>query len=474
MLSLIELDRSKTTDQEQRCHSQQKFHDYLVAANNIDRTNAVVLNLLANHYFSSWKKLQGLQNTQLCEPTKILSADTKFTSAIEVGSVLRIERKEYIVTGATEVGSAFSITLSQPIENIDLPIDIADLDIKDYKSAKDFAQRAAKHTTIGLVRSESYYILGKILQAQKRFKLAYDYFKRSYDESSEMTLAYFGAAQVLFSVGDYVTALDLFEKIKATSNIPDDRDTQAYIGLLRGIVKEELMSFDSIKEVAPSFAYEYELWLSQGQLRLKKPAEHLSAMKCLMEAKATLHRQRVPYPFDLLLNISTLYQYLGNFAESKEYSRLAIDSYAEVGGEVPRELLLHWEFENFYYNWSEDMGEIVQNPRDPQSFRIHIPITRQHLIQVGSDLRVNGIVWTIKNIVSKEEIVAETLFGGWLLMHNESHPFQVRISKQNFCDATILCSYNYARALEDEHRLYAASMLYQHIAKLHPSFVDGK
>jgi tetratricopeptide (TPR) repeat protein len=474
LLALIELDNAKVADHERQFQCQQKFYDYLMIAYSLDKFNPVVLNLLANYTFDTWKTLQGLRSTQLTEATKIISSDTKLTSLVEVGSVMRIERKEYSVTNVSEAANSTTILLSHPIQNVDLPVEIVDLDIIDYKGARDFAQRSARHATVSLVRAESYYILGKISQAQKRFKLAYDFYKRSYYESTEMILAYFGEAQVVFALGDYATALELFEKIKTNSNVPDDRDTLAYIGLLRGVVRGELMELDALKEVAPGFAFEFELWLSQGQLRLKKQIDHPVGLKCLLSAESILRKKLMAVPFDLLLNISTLYQYQGKYKESKQYACFAMNTYDGPHVEMPRELLLHNDLESFYFQWSDTVGTAVQSSSDPHCFRIQLPVTHQHFLQVGTHIRINGVVWTIRSMVSKEEISADTLFGGALLMLNEPLNFQVKLPRNNFCDTTILCSYNFARALEEDWKLQAASAIYKLLIQLHPSFMDGE
>lgn len=473
LLALIELDRSKYSDQEKKAQCQQKFHDYLNMAYNLDKANAVVLNLLANHIFNSWKTIQRLHSTQLSEPAKIITGDQRLISIIEIGSLIRIERKEYTIIGVSELGNSVGLVLSQPIQNVELPIEISDVDIKDYKSAKEFAVSAIRSGTIPLVRAEGYYILGKIAQAQKKLKNAYEFYKKATEESNEMNLAFFGAAQVLFEMGDHATALDLFEKLKESSNNPEDRDTQAYIGLLRGILKEETIPFDLLKEVAPNFTFEYELWLSQGQLRLKKLAEHGDALKCLLAAEIVLKHKSCNIPYELLLNISILYQYQGKYNESKQYACSAISTRGQSNMDLPREFLLYSEFENFFYHWSGPVGTVVQSPHDYHNFRFHIPITKQHLVQVGMHFRTGGVVWAIRSVINKEDVIADTLFGGSLQMPSDPLELELKLPKNNFCDSTLLCSYNYARSLEEEHKIQAASAIYKQITKMHPSFVDG-
>lgn len=60
--------------------------------------------------------------------------------------------------------------------------------------------------------------------------------------------------QILFVRQEFPQALELFEKLAAKH--AEDKDTQAYVALLKAMLKQQLTSFDKLREIAPGFQYE--------------------------------------------------------------------------------------------------------------------------------------------------------------------------------------------------------------------------
>jgi tetratricopeptide (TPR) repeat protein len=431
----------------------------------LDKTNAVVLNLLSNHAFHTWKTIGDLQTTQVVDICRLRTGDESLLTQLEVGGKLRIQHCEVVITFIDDIEGQTVITFSPELSHVVGMLTA--IEVKDFRFSKETALRALRFSKSATTAGESYYILGKIAHAQGKLKVAYDYYKKASDESHQLYLAHFGAAQILFEEGEHNVALDLFEKIML--NFPDDRDTQAYIALLRGVLNKEIIPFEKLNKIAPMFAYEYELWLSQGQLRLKRLSEHSVALKCLMNARALVEKNGVEIDVDLLSNISTLNYFLGKGGLALEQIKGIIGSFNSTATHTSSELLAHVEFENVFYYWSSFHGEIVQLDTNEFSFRVDDETT----LFVGSELRLNGIVWKITQINDDNRFSAETLFGGtWTVGSNPIVEF--KRSKNNFSDNLMNACFNFGRMLEEDGRIQAAMTLYEEILRAHPSFVDGK
>jgi len=233
------------------------------------------------------------------------------------------------------------------------------LEVKDLAVVERLAQEALGRTTLPAVAAESHYILGKIAHTLRNPALALDLYWKALKDVKDMSLAAFGAAQILLSRREFAPSLELFEKVLLQN--PEDKDTQAYVMLLKAILKKEpAQHFDKLREVAPGFQHEVDLWLVQGQLRQADPLEHKRALRCFlnakecMEAAAAQQQQKqqggisassssppssdssrtAVVPPSLLSNISVLHHSLGNLDRALEYSKLTLRAFQQ--SQLPR------------------------------------------------------------------------------------------------------------------------------------------
>eukprot|EP01031_Cornospumella_fuschlensis_P036069 gene36069-43740_t len=155
------------------------------------------------------------------------------------------------------------------------------------------------------LRAEALYVLGKVQHARREGAAAYALYSQSLAHNPEMLLAAYGAAEILMASREYADALQLFEKVLKLK--PQDKDSLAYVLLLRGVVKGEVAPLDKLREAlganpstsssasaassssssSSGFPFALDLWLSQGELRhhaakegAAKAADWPGALRC--------------------------------------------------------------------------------------------------------------------------------------------------------------------------------------------------
>lgn len=246
------------------------------------------------------------------------------------------------------------------------------VEIKEFGRVFSLATEVYKKTTVNAVKAESIYILGRIYHAQNNIAPAIEYYKEAYRFCPDLALAIFGHAQIMLSKQELGIALELFEKVQALH--PDDRDTQAYVMLVRALYKRESSSLEKVREVASGFAHEVDLWLLQGQLRQTTPAEYSSALRCYTSVLECMERQnRYDNPGQqcledprVLSNMAVLHHSLGRLTVALDFCRRSLiaqqkfSDISEAAGEIDistttttNPVFKNQQFEGVFYSWSD-------------------------------------------------------------------------------------------------------------------------
>jgi len=528
--ALLELIQARK-DRNNRAQLKQNSYEYLYLARQMDGTNSIVLNLLANHSFHSWRRVDSSfyfpietsdSAIRLVDGNKLIISKPKeeyskqLSNLLEIGNQLRLSNvaankstvhlivsvQQSHVDGfdVTEISFTPSVSAAQHV----VPL----LEIKHLKQVVDDASKALLYTSLALIRTESYYLLGKVAHAQGNSSQAYDFYRLALKEFPENVLAAFGAAQILFTRQDYKNALDLFEKV--LKKYPDDKDTLAYIILLKGKLNEEIVTFERLREIVPGFQFEIDIWLMQGQLYHKKLTNNNDygiALKCYLQAKEWYQQEEIPVPSHVLNNLAILYQLLMKYDKAIEFMQKVLRSFAVTAHssydavtlkETQRQLrqdglntilFCNSNYENAFYEWDrKNVCCYVKQHHDRcDLFSLQIDnavndisISLQDIFVVGEQIIINDMIWVIEEFISPTEMTCFTIFRSKTyripltdnLQHNGLPVFQKYIYG-NINDETFSYSYNYARILEDSGNLFAAKHIYVNLIQLHPSFVDN-
>ncbi len=272
---------------------------------------------------------------------------------------------------------------------------------------------------------------------------------------------------------------------------PDDRDTQAYVMLLQSIHKKESASFDKLREIAPGFAFEADLWLSQGHtLQLKGPGEYTNALKCYEMAYECMNKKNLIPQSKMLLNMGILYHTLGNLAFASDFVKRSLSPKLISSNESDENPIFHRPENDVFYSWSEenDLRAVFEerDVLDESGFdeTFQIPSSQictyvisddsptksfSGLIKVGDDLIISDVLMEVLG-VSDDRLVCKGFSS--LVIRSVTHPVRIKKSGTNFNQSTLTNCFALARIQEDRGHLQAAREIYLELLKLRPTFIE--
>lgn len=513
LLALIDQAIAKSDRSAKLTQSVNSAFEYCMVASAIEPHNSSVLNLLANHYFQNWTPVPAdnvsiVDETHLLMPKLVailfqkgdeirLNADNKFTGVI--ASIL-VNDDDTATQALVELKAEHGhrATSCHPF----LPSvasTITCVEIKELGRVQSFAEEALKHTSFGGIKADSLYILGKVQHSKGNIGAALGYYKSSQRESPEMTLSTFAIGQILVAERDFTAALEYFERTLLRHT--DDKDTQAYVSLLRGATRKELTSFDKLREIAPGFQHEVDLWLSQAQLRLEKNSDHATALKCYMHAKDCMEQASIPLPSFLLSNIAVLHHNIGKLDTALSFSRLALITAAadpsmttdQDRASCSDNLMRCADLEGVFYSWSDpicvlrktDVSECngtVQFEKYGPELVVVSSAEWSKLAIIGDDVQIGGVLHTVSSLddsgfklkASSVVKILTPVDSNATEANEACFHLQVKQYYGNCNDRTLTYCYNFAYLLETAGLSKAAAEVYLQLLKQHPGFIECK
>lgn len=503
-------------------------YDYCRMALALDSNNALALNLLANHYFHNWTSFsfgEGccflLEGQHLLLPKKAVSemragdkivlnnssgrSNNNHNSNSQVWSIVgfiqeanllpfkevvqsvcgpvmqqqRLEWSDFIVVQLTAADGA--VVAKEGVKKVE------SLQLKELSKVVELAKMTLSRCNLSAVRAESHYILGKVHHCKGEMNEAFDCYWRALKESPELSLAAFGAAQIYFSRSEFAAAQELFEKVLAKS--PEDKDTQAYVMLLKAMNKGVSTPFEKLREVAPGFKFEIDLWLLQGHLRQKVFAEYPVALKCYHHALECIEQSygAAKVPPVLYSNIAVLQHSLGKPQKALESCKKALVAFSNLQSSSSSSnssievgvIHCNAEFEGVFYQWSEQaLCQVKLGTAEADSFEVvtsegSVDLT-QHFA-VGDEVVIGDVKHTVRSVAAGSLVGYSPV--KLSILHSSTastvtFPLYVKRVFPNFNESTVTLCYNYARVLEECGRTKAASEVYVELLKRHPSFME--
>lgn len=466
----------------------------------------MALNHLANFSFHNWTLVH---TAALISSSKVLIiSPATGVRSLQVGDMLQI-RKTFVTTIAavTLVDNQVEVTLQTdtPQEWVGGQTLVEMKEIAKINEVKTLTTRALRATTNPNIKAESFYIFGRLYHMLRDYEIAFQLYEEALNLQPEMPLAAFGLGQLYMAKQDYASALEKFNLvcilihlvfnphlIQVLARQPDDRDTQAYVMLLQSIHKKESVSFDKLREVAPGFAFEADLWLSQGHtIQMKGPGEYPTALKCYEMAYECMLRQNLVPHSKMLLNMGILYHSLGNLNAANEFVRRSLSpaiNQSDVGP-APSPVF-HRPENDVFYQWvttsllvcveecSEDNGSGLHSKFNiPLSQICVVTLPDDHPTSFGDNLLVGDDIMISDVLMEVLQVEPFRLycvgFVGALDM-STNHSFKIKKSERNFHHASITNCFALARIQEDRGHIQAAREIYLELLKLRPTFLECK
>jgi tetratricopeptide (TPR) repeat protein len=398
-------------DRSKRLECRAHAYEYCLLAREMETSipsTMMAQNHMANHYFHTWKIVikgdDGPAEVRMLirDQWQVeLEGDAKELD-IRVSDPFKINAALFTVKNISTLGSSkvssghtdrilISLSGKRPIDSTLIGRSSEScsmkVEVKQFGLVQTLATDVMKKTTVTAVKAESIYIIGRLFHAQNNIASAMEYYKVAHRLCPDLSLAVFGHAQILLAKQELGLALELFEKV--LSQHPDDRDTQAYVMLVRGLHKKESSSLEKVREVATGFIHEVDLWLLQAQLRQTNPAEYTSALRCYTHALECMEQHSSSgegakssgaYLTEnprVLSNIAVLHHSLGRLTLGLEFCRRALVSQqllcdTEEGGNGDHELksqepavvnptFKNQQFEGIFYSWSPCLCTVSPN-----------------------------------------------------------------------------------------------------------------
>ena len=415
------------------------------------------------------------------------------------------------VISSTDSGGKFQLSI---ILREALPRDLAAsqqlrLELKEVNRAKDLTTRAFRGTSNKNIKAESLYLLGRLHHMLGELPTAYRHYEDALLLVPTLTLAQFAMGKRYLAQKEFPQALEMFEKVNQST--PEDRDTCAYIALIKAIYKQEVLAFDKLKEVAPGFHFEADLWLLQGQLRLRSHSDFNAALKCYQNALAVMKKQnRYVNPL-LLSNIAVLQVSLGDPASAVDSSRRCLfDLEAELqatrsAGKTHafasdiadyKNPILYCHENDVFFSWADvtdvtvdaislenylDSPVVVNSTvtRDDNHkfgfsyFRCHGSGTSSVLLAVGDHIIVGGnTLLTVQEVFASQSELYFIGKGMQKYQPTTALSLQKKMPGTNFNEKTATLCYDYALILEEKGYSNAAVEIYQELLKIHPNYTE--
>lgn len=390
-----------------------------------------------------------------------------------------------------------------------LPCDLAGsqqlrLELKEVNRVKDLATRAFRGTSNKEIKAESLYLLGRLHHMLGELPTAYRHYEDALLLVPTLTLAQFAMGKRFLAQKEFPEALEMFEKVSKST--PEDRDTCAYIALIKAIQKQKVLPFDKLKEVAPGFHFEADLWLLQGQLRLRSHTDFSAALKCYQNALAVMEKQsRYVNPL-LLSNIAVLQVSLGDPAAAVGSSRRCLsDLEAELqaarsAGKTHafasdiadyKNPALYCHENDVFFTWV-DIADVTVEAISLDNYLgssavTGSMVTRDDIHKFGfSYFQCNGSVLKVGDhiivgrhtLLTVQEVFAsqnDVFFigkGMQKIQPTTGLSLQKKIPGTNFNEKTATLCYDYALILEEKGSTNAAVEIYQELLKLHPNYIE--
>lgn len=262
--------------------------------------------------------------------------------------------------------------------------------------------------------------------------------------------------------------------------------------LLQSLHKKESASFDKLREIAPGFAFEADLWLSQGHtIQMKGPGEYPAALKCYEMAYECMLKQNLVPQSKMLLNMGILYHSLGNLNSANDFVRRSLSpSLMNSDESIALNPVFHRPENDIFYHWetsplSVRVEECPENNDSGLDTEFNTPLSQLCVVtlsddasnsfldylRAGDDILISDVVLEVLK-VNASKIYCKGFFS--VLDRTESHSMRIKKSDRNFNQANLTNCFTLARIQEDRGHLQAAREIYIELLKLRPTFIECK
>ena len=469
LLEQVHALKDKPSREEHRSNA----NDYLIIVNALDSRCATSLIHRANYYFHVFLDTG---DAKLLSDTSLYLSNA--ADAVEVGDLLQIGNARNLVSVVElhKEGSGIRATLSKPCASSSTVGQSVVVRVKLLGRVEQYARNAVDCTTIGNIRAEAYYVLGRLFQLKENVLEAKKYYDLAMKQWPDLYTASFAMAQIYLSEKNYTGSLSLFQEI-AKKN-PHDKDTQAFLAFLRSLLDANTITpFEKLREYAIGFQFELDLWLVQGQARQKRPSEFPTALKCYTAAlECTRGDEDIVSPYIRAFihnNIAVLQTALGRYSNALENIReclVLLKGFSDDKMTIKENPVFNdSEFDGVFYDWSNEVYQVKSQGDGTGQFTVVSP-SEVSLI-VNENVKIGDVIHRVES-VQGNSFTAFSPIDVFESSSAESLSLQKKVLGMNMNRSSITACFNYARVLECNGKTQAALELYNNLIHLNPSYSE--
>jgi tetratricopeptide (TPR) repeat protein len=454
--------------------------DCFSLANRLDPTNPVIWNLLANQYYHSWFPFECITLSSFIGNDTVVVNVRAPNSVFVAGNALRFgsHKDSFLIKEVVEYPSeendgsqVFKIVLDGLVPSRILSSEsFCKVMINNLILATSLVETSLKNGLSEQVKAESHFILGKIRHHQRNLLGAMESYKAALKEKADFALAAFGLAEIQFVRMEYKHSLEIFEKI--LQQHPTDKDTQAYVSLLKGMLKNEQTPMDKLKEVAINFQLDLELWKVQGFVRHNHSGRDSleDALRCYQNCLDCYQSRGLKPSPEVLNNVAQIFFLLGKPEKSIRFIKEAISLLSEGETQpLPASFSLETDFENLAYMWEETNVQLLGCISGfDGSFTVEAGELSNCVLAPGSEIMIGDVIVEIDEV--KEDSI--TCRGISYSETSGSVSSRLRVKKIVNCFGTSTLNYwfNLGTYLEATRMFRSARLIYETILSFYPSF----
>lgn len=452
-------------------------------ANRLDPTNPVVWNLLANQYYHSWFPFECLSACSFMGNDTIVVNVRCPASVFVEGNLLKLStfKQCFLIKSVTEYPSeendgsqVFKIVVDDVFPDNVTHSEITQVNINNLFAASSLLENALKHSQSPSVRAETHFLVGKVKHQQKNLPAALDSYRSALKDKPDFPSAAFAVAEIQFLRKEYKVALEIFEKVLQQN--PADKDTQAFVALLRGMLKNEQTALDKLKEIAINFQYELELWKVQAFVRHNHSGSDSleEALRCYQSCMDCHSARELKVSSEVLNNVAQIYSQLNKPEKSIRLIRDAIiQSTGSQPYELPVELSREVEFEGLVSKWVET-GCFFNGTISGfvGTFTVATGDVNELGLCARDEIVVGDLIMTVDDITDGVLTCSNPFWSKSI--NAQAMPVRKRIANQCFTASNIQYWFNYATYLEALRQFRAARVIFEALLAVHPSYDECK
>eukprot|EP00592_Proboscia_alata_P020741 CAMPEP_0194425676 /NCGR_PEP_ID=MMETSP0176-20130528/24887_1 /TAXON_ID=216777 /ORGANISM="Proboscia alata, Strain PI-D3" /LENGTH=1293 /DNA_ID=CAMNT_0039236049 /DNA_START=225 /DNA_END=4106 /DNA_ORIENTATION=- len=469
-------------------------------ANLIDRSNAMVQNHLADHYFWKWSQVPG--TVSVTKGSLTLKGSQPIN--LDPGERIRIgpNFETYASEEENDGGGSAVITVKDPWN---MP-SAGGLKLwkKDYDRVVDMAKGALSSTEVPEVQAESYFLLARVYHVKADLESAQKYYAKACKLAPGLTPARFGWAQTLIWQGQFEEAETHLRLVLGPS--PSATDAHAVLGLLEAKAgkdrkgaaaglkkaaedrKGALVRLKKAAELSPT---DPELILTQALALQQHETDFPAALERYRKAVEMMEHQGTAVSSEVLTNIGVLCQETNQHDEAlKMYESalitLAKSEVTKEGGDTAVECTIKHESNKLFWRYVDSGLKVSGSDVQFTVAEDSNDSTALVDLKVGDHVRFNK--WFCSEIISLES-EGNVPLGSKITLKDpfvlSDAPAQDKPTDSSLIDLQIKRSndrlrnplavsiaFNMARLHEDTGRTVAAIELHKAIIKRHPSYVN--